>query len=51
MGLVTEQVVKGVTTHRGRGQGCERDMAHVRVGHGLAGQNYCVIGGCLLKLV
>ena len=25
-------------------------MARVRVGHGMAGQNYCVVGGCLLSL-
>ena len=25
-------------------------MARVRAGHGMAGQNYCVIGGCLLSL-
>jgi hypothetical protein len=25
-------------------------MARVRVGHGMAGQNYCVLGGCLLFL-
>jgi len=25
-------------------------MAHVRVGHGMAGQNYCVISGYLLSL-
>jgi hypothetical protein len=24
-------------------------MARVRVGHGIAGQKYCVIGGCLLS--
>jgi len=27
----------------GRGWVCERDMARVRVGYGMAGQNYCVI--------
>jgi hypothetical protein len=25
-------------------------MARVRVGHGIAGQNYCVISGCLISL-
>jgi hypothetical protein len=25
-------------------------MARVRVGKGMAGQNYCVVGGCLLSL-
>jgi hypothetical protein len=25
-------------------------MARVRVGHGMAGQNYCVVGGCLVSL-
>jgi hypothetical protein len=25
-------------------------MGRVRVGHGMAGQNYCVVGGCLLSL-
>ena len=25
-------------------------MARVRMGHGMAGQNYCVVGGCLLSL-
>jgi hypothetical protein len=34
----TEQVVKGNDTHRGRGRVCKRDMARVRVGHGMAGQ-------------
>ena len=34
----------------GRGWVCERDMARVRVCHGIAGQNYCVIVGCLLSL-
>jgi len=29
---------------------CERDMTRCRVDHGMAGQNYCVIGGCLLSL-
>ena len=42
MGPVTEQVVKGNDGHGGRGQVCERDMARVRVGHGMAGQNYFV---------
>ena len=41
---------KGNDPHGGRGRVCERDMARVRVGHGVAGQNYCVIGGCLLSL-
>ena len=36
--------------HGGRGLVCERDMARVRVGHGMAGQNCCVVGGCLLSL-
>ena len=27
-----------------------RGMAYVRMGHGIACQNYCVIGGCLLSL-
>jgi hypothetical protein len=34
----------------GRGRVCETDMACVRVGHGMAGQNYCVVDGCLLSL-
>ena len=25
-------------------------MARVKVGHGMVGQNYCVVGGCLLSL-
>jgi hypothetical protein len=29
---------------------CERDMTRCRVDHGMAGQNYCVVGGCLLSL-
>jgi hypothetical protein len=50
VGQVTEQVVKGNDSHGGQGWVCERDMACVRVGHGMAGQNYCVICGCLLSL-
>ena len=38
MGPVTEQVVKGNDPHRGRERVCERDMARVRVGHGMSGQ-------------
>jgi hypothetical protein len=33
VGPVTEQVVKGIDPHGGRGRVCERDMARVRVGH------------------
>jgi len=51
VGPVTEQVVKGNDPHGGRGRVCERDMARVRLGHGIAGQNYYVIGGCLLSLI
>ena len=29
--------------HGGRGRVCETDMARVRVGQGMAGQNYCVV--------
>jgi hypothetical protein len=36
--------------HRGRGRVCETDVARVRVGQGMAGQNYCVVDGCLLSL-
>jgi len=51
VGPFTKQVMKAVTTqHGGRGRVCERDMARVRVGHGMAGRNYCVVGGCLLSL-
>ena len=50
MGPSTKQVVKRVNDPRGRGRVCERDMAHVRVGHGMASKNYCVVGGCLLSL-
>jgi len=50
VGPVTEQVVKGNDPHRGRERVCERDMARVRVGHGMSGQNYCVVGGCLISL-
>jgi len=50
VGSVTEQVVKGNDPHGGRGRICERDMACVMVGHGMAGQNCCVIGGYLLYL-
>jgi len=50
VGPVTEQVVKGNGPHGGRGRVCERGMARVRVGHGMAGQNNCVIGGCLFSL-
>ena len=34
----------------GRGRVCETDMARVRVGQEMAGQNYCVVDGCLLSL-
>jgi hypothetical protein len=51
VGPVTEQVVKGNDPHGGCGRVCEGDMARVRVGHGMAGQNYCVIGGCLLSFL
>ena len=44
MGPVTEQVVKGNDPHRGQRQVCEGDRARVGVGHGISGQNYCVIG-------
>jgi len=37
-------------THGGRGRVCETDMACVRVGQGMTGQNYCVVDGCLLSL-
>jgi hypothetical protein len=30
-------------THGGRGRVCETDVARVRVGQGIAGQNYCVL--------
>ena len=50
MGPVTAQVVKGNDPHGGRRWVRERDMARVRVGHGMAGQNYYVVGGCLLSL-
>ena len=42
--------MKGNDPHGGRERVCERGMARVRVGYGLTGQNYCVIGGCLLFL-
>jgi len=47
---VTEQVVKGNDPHGGRGRVCERDMARVRVGHRMAGQNYRVLGGSKICL-
>ena len=50
VGPVTEQVVKGNDPHGGRRRICGRDVARVRVGHGMASQNYCVISGCLLSL-
>jgi hypothetical protein len=50
LGPGTDQVVKGNDPHGGRGRVCERDMSRVRVGHGIAGQNYCVIRGCLFSL-
>ena len=50
MGPFTKQVGKGNDPHGGRGSVYERDMARVRVGHGMAGRNYCVVGGCLLSL-
>ena len=51
MGRVTKQVLKEVNTqHGGRWRVCEKDMACGRVDHGMAGQNYCVVGGCLLSL-
>jgi hypothetical protein len=40
----------GNDPHGGRGRVCEGDMACLRVGHGMARQNYCVVGGCLLSL-
>ena len=42
--------MKGNDPHGGRGRVGETDMACVRVGHEMAGQNYCVVGGCLLSL-
>jgi hypothetical protein len=42
--------VKGNDPHGGRGRVCERDMARVRVGLEITGQNYCVVDGCLLSL-
>jgi hypothetical protein len=44
VGPVTKQVEKGNDPHGGRV--CERDMARVRVGYGMARQNYCITGGC-----
>jgi hypothetical protein len=41
---------ESVTTHTAAAGGYVRDMARVRVGQGMAGQNYCVVGGCLLSL-
>jgi hypothetical protein len=32
-----------ITQHGGRGWVCETDVARVRVGQGIAGQNYCVV--------
>jgi hypothetical protein len=49
VGPVTEQKVKCNDPHGGRGRVCERDTARVRVSNGMTGQNYCVIGGCLLS--
>jgi hypothetical protein len=46
VGPFTKQVV----TRGGRGRVCETDMARVRVGQGMAGQNFCVVDGCLLSL-
>jgi hypothetical protein len=49
VGPFTKQVVKKVNDpHGSRGRECERDMARVRVGHGMTSKNYCVVGGCLL---
>jgi len=50
VGPFTKQVVKFNDPHGGRGQVCETDVACVRVGQGMAGQNYCVVDGCLLSL-
>ena len=41
---------RGNDRHGGRGQVCETNMARVRVGQGMAGQNFCVVGGCILSL-
>jgi len=49
VGPVTEQVVEGNNLHGGRGRVCERDMTRVRVDHVMAGQNYCIVDGCLLS--
>jgi hypothetical protein len=43
VGPVTEQVVQDNNPHRGRGRVYERDVTRVRLGDGMAGQNYCVI--------
>ena len=47
--VVQSRYSRGNDPHGVRGRICERDMARVRVGHGIGGQNYCVIGGCLLS--
>jgi hypothetical protein len=47
VGLVIDQVVKGNDPRGGCVRICGRDMAHVRVGHGMACQNYCVMLYCV----
>jgi hypothetical protein len=43
VGPFKKKIVKVNDPHRGRGRICETDMARVRVGQGMAGQNYCVV--------
>ena len=50
MGPFTKHVVNFNDPHGGRRRVCETDMAHVRVGQGMADKNCCVVGGCLLSL-
>ena len=48
VGPFTKQVVKGGNDPTWRPRA--GTWKCVRVGHGMAGQNYCVVGGCLLSL-
>jgi hypothetical protein len=41
---------KGLTTHMETAGGYVKEIWLVRVGHGIAGQNCFVVGGCLLSL-
>jgi len=49
-GSVYKSGSESADPHGGCRWACEIDMVCVRVGQGMAGQNYCVVGGSLLSL-